>query len=1112
MNVIKQCQTIKFNYAPRLQYLFKKQFKSMENNPIVTFSSLIRKSSTQFLNTKFMLLLVIVGFMSLSQPATGQNLKSSPSTTKNEPQSNSKRRLTGKIVDQKGETIIGATVKVKDTSTGTITNINGEFMIEVPSDAKALTITYVGYAPKEVLLGSQSSYRIVLDDSSVNLTELVVVGYGSQKKESVLGAISQVGTDALVRSGTGNVTNAIAGKLSGVLTIQQSGQPGSDGSEIIIRGLSSWNGSQPLVLVDGVERDFSNLDPNEINTVSVLKDASATAVFGAKGANGVIIVTTKRGILGKPKLDFSASTGIEMPTALPQNINSYTTMSAFNVAKKNKGQFSEIMSDKILNEYKNPSTRLNSIRYPDNNWYDLMTNDYAPTQQANINISGGTKFVKYFSSFGYLHQGDFFKGYSQGADNTQYKNDRINYRANLDFAITSSTDISFNIGGDIDIVNGHKDSPWKTLYGSSPSKYPAFFPAWVLDEVPDPDYPDATGMRYSANSEYFTNPYNTFFSGSFNKTVTSKLFTDVMFNQKLDFITKGLAFKSKVSLSTSFQNLALTADYNFPEYTINWALVDAPDGITNPWKRTGATDAVYQQTPININIGGMQGAYYTNLYYEFALQYNRSFGQHNISALALLNYQQKNLSDTDPAKGGVQFPYYNAGAVGRVTYDYSSRYLLEMNLGYTGSERFAPEKRFGVFPSVAVGWVLSEEPFFKAAFPVIDKLKFRYSDGLVGSDNAANRWLYISNYSVSGNNIVEDKAANSVAQWEQAHKRDLGFEMGIFKNQLRLSVDLFDEFRDNMLLTPNSVTFFVGNSFKELNLGSMKKHGIEIELEFNKTLANKLSYFVKGNFGFNENRIIFKDDLPYQADHLKQAGKPLGAQIQGVQLNGSQYFTSVDDLHLNPSPSTIKLTDANVGDYQFLDYTADGVIDTKDKHPIKGYSYPPITFSIQGGFSYKGFEFSVMLQGNAGKYVDFNSAFECEFLKGNYRIHTSQLDYWSPLNPTANHATLNYELAEAPKISWAGGTADVAGYDGKIEGRIWRNADYIRLKEVYMGYNFDSKFIKKVTGISNILVYATGNNLLTLTQLIEGDPERKDFLEGFYPQMLSAKIGLKFSF
>ena len=1115
MNVLRQCQTIKFNYAPRLQYLFKKQFKSMENNPIVNYSNLIQKSSTLFQNMKFMFFLVFVGFLFLSIPANGQNSKTTPATTKNESQSTSKRRLSGKIVDQKGETIIGATVKVKDTSTGTITNIDGEFLIEVPANAKALTITYVGYAPKEVVLGSQSSYKVVLEDSGVNLTELVVVGYGAQKKESVVGAISQVGTEALVRSGSSNITNAIAGKLSGVLTIQQSGQPGQNGSEIVIRGLSSWNGSQPLVLVDGVERDFSGLDPNEINTVSVLKDASATAVFGAKGANGVLIVTTKRGTLSKPILSVSASTGIEVPTRTPEFIDSYTTLSALNVARMNKSLFSDLTSQHDLNEYRNPSSAINSIRYPNNDWFNMLTNDYAPSTQANINLSGGTKFVKYFASFGYSGEGDFFKGYNVGPDNTHYKNDRFNYRTNLDFAITPSTDISFNIGGDINIINGHQNDPWQMLYGSAPGSSPAYFPDWFLQQVPDLNYPNATGARYAANFDYFANPYNTFYSGSFNKNLTSKLFTDLLFNQKLDFITRGLLFKSKVSLSTSFTNSTSSATYDFPQYSIDWKSLGT---TTNPWKRSGETEEVYTQTPLNVNAtGGMNGTYYTNLYYEFALQYNRTFNKHTVSALALMNYQIKNNANAD--KSTVDFPYYNAGVVGRVTYDYASRYLLEGNLGYTGSERFAPKNRFGLFPSVAVGWIASEEEFFKSALPFVDKLKFRYSDGYVGSDNASERWLYLNTYKVVGSNYVVDKTANADAQWEEAHKRDLGFELGIFKNQLRFNVDLYDEYRSKMLLTPNNLNSTIAGQFKQMNLGEMKKHGLEVEVEFNKTLSNGFNYFFKGNFSFNENRVIAKDDLNGTPDHLKAAGKPYGGQIQGLQLNGNQYFTSVDDIHLNSSP--VAITSTNVGDYQYLDYTADGTITKDDKHSIVGSSYPPITFGLSSGFSYKGFEFSVMFQGNAGKYVDYNGAFEFEFLKGNPRLNISQLDYWSPTNLNANHATLNYAGAtDEIKVSWAGGSAEInnstgvwaGGYDGKLEGRVWRNADYIRLKEVYMGYNYKSKLLKKTIGINNVLIYANGNDLLTFTKLIQGDPERKDFLAGFYPQMVSGKLGLKFSF
>lgn len=1014
-----------------------------------------------------------------------------------------KRKITGRVVELSGESIPGATVLVPGTNAATITNVDGNFSLDIPENAKLFTISYVGFQTKEVVITRQPNYNVVLEEATLAISEVVVVGYGSQKKESVVGAISQVGNEALVRSGNSNVTNALAGKLSGVLTIQQTGQPGQNNSEIIIRGLSSWNGSQPLVLVDGVERDFRNLDANEINTISVLKDASATAVFGARGANGVIIVTTKRGTVGKPKLNVSHSTGIEIPTALPKHISSYETMQMLNVGLMNKGgdNFQRLISEQILQEYKNPSTRLNSLRYPDNDWFALLTKPYAPNSQSNINLSGGTKYVKYFASFGYLHEGDFFKAYQEGFADTRYKNDRINYRTNLDFKVTNSTDISLNLGGDIQITNTHRDSPWKSLYGSSPAVYPAYFPGWVLQEVPDPDYPDAKGIRYADKiGEFFDNPYSQFYNGSFRRHLTSKFFSDLMFSQKLDFITKGLAVKAKVSLSTSYRNLALSSDYSFPQYRLDYDKIGQP-GV-NPWFRIGEGLEVYNMPPQRVWIGGMEGNYYTDLYYEFSGSYNRKFGNHSVSALALINFQERNQN--------TEFGYYNAGVVGRATYDYFGKYLFELNLGYTGSERFAPGNRFGFFPSLAAGWIVSEEKFFQPLTSVMNKLKLRYSDGYVGSDNANDRWLYISNYSVSGSYIVEDRAANSVAQWEMARKRDLGLEMAFFSNKLRFNVDLYDEFRDKMLLTPNTVTFYVGNSFKELNLGKMKKQGFEVEIDYNNQTANNIDYFFKANFGYNENRILYRDDLPYAEEYQKFAGKPLGAQLNGLELNGNPYFRSVDDLHINPSP--VAVTASNVGDYQYVDYNGDGVINIADRHPVKGSMYPPFTYSFSSGFSYKGFDFNFMLQGNAGKYVNFNGAFEYEFLKGNIRVQEAQRDYWTPINPNANHATLNFEFNNDPKFSWAGGSADEEGYRGMLVGRTWRNADYLRLKEVYVGYTLKSKILNKSLGVNSLNVYATGNNLLTFTKLVQGDPERRDFTTGFYPQMINAKLGLKVSF
>lgn len=1012
-----------------------------------------------------------------------------------------KKNLKGTVTDEKGEPIPGTTVILNNSSIGTITGADGTFSLDVPLDAKSLTVSFIGYKSQEIQIGNKSNFSVKLVEETVGVEEVVVVGYGIQKKETMVGAVSQVNNKMLMQSGTTNITNAIAGKLSGILTMQQTGEPGNDDAEIIIRGLSSWNSSNPLTLVDGVERDFKDIDPNEINTISVLKDASATAVFGAKGANGVIIVTTKRGALGKPKLDFSASYGIEKATRIPDHIDSHTTMSMLNYAYMNERRFSELVPANTLEEYRNPSSPLNALRYPNVNWFDEVSKPFAPTANANINVVGGTDFVKYFVSLGYMHQGSYFNAYNSGYDDTRFWYDRFNYRTNLDFSLTKTTQLSFNIGGEVGIKNQPTGSPWWALYGSSPARFPAYFPEWVLEEVPDTDYPEASGIRLSQDfGEYTGNPYTLMNNGSFNRYLDSKLFTDLFVKQDLDFILDGLSFQGKVSLSTYYRNRSLYASYTFPEYQLYYDLIGTGD---NPWYRENEGNEVYKMPPFAINAGGLESGYYKDMYYEFALNYNKTFGDHSLSALALMNRQQKNQ--------GTEFPYYNEGLVGRATYDYSKKYLIEFNVGYTGSERFAPENRFGFFPSGAIGWVISEEKFFRNIQPSwFNKFKLRYSDGLVGSDYAANRWLYISDYFKDNRGYIrEDKAANTFAQWEEARKRDLGIEMSFFKNTFSLGLDFFDEYRSKMLLTPLSTPLLIGNSFKELNLGELKKHGVEIEAEYRKITKKQFSYYLKGIFSFNENRIINKDDPPYAPEYQKEAGKLLGAQRSGVLLTGSGYYTSIEDIHNNLAP--IAISNINVGDYIFLDYKTDGAITTLDTYPIKGSLYPPVVFSFSGGFSYKKFDFSFLFQGNAGKYVEFNQSYETEFTKGNYRVHASQLDYWTPTNTNANHSTLHYYgSGYMPILSWSS-TSEAVGYTTIIEDRFWRKADYIKLKDVYIGYTFQPKW-QRIPGLSSINIYATGNNLFTLTNLIEGDPERKDFNKGYYPQMLTAKLGLKLSF
>ena len=975
-----------------------------------------------------------------------------------------------------------------------------------PAKDAVITISFVGYVPQELTVTEGNVVNVKMASLVRQIEDVVIVGYGTQKKESVVGAISQVGGSALVKAGTPNITNAISGRLSGVLTIQQTGQPGSHDSEIVIRGLSSWSGSAPLVLVDGIERDFSDLDADQINTVSVLKDASATAVFGAKGANGVIIVTTKRGALGKPRISFSSSTGMNRATKIPDHISSYTTMSMYNVALRNEQRYDKLIPASILEEYRNPSSPLKSLQYPDVNWFDVLMKPYAPTSNANINITGGTDFVKYFCSLAYLNEGDYFKSKGTGFEKTGSTYDRVNYRANVDFTLSKSTQLSINLGGDYGVRNQPTNSPWSFMSFSSVAKFPAYFPDWLLKQVPDLDYPNASGLRLAnALGDYWGNPYALMNSGGFSQYTQSKLYTDLILAQKLDFITPGLSFKGSVSMNTFYNTQSLTSAYTTPEYILDYSKigVDANgDGIVdqNPWFRVGQGNEAYTPPLLDVNVGGLQGDYYRNLYYELSFNYNRTFGEkHSVTAMALMNRQEQNR--------GTDFAYYNEAWVGRATYDYSRKYLLEVNVGYTGSERFAPSNRFGFFPSGAIGWVISEEPFFKNSVKWMNKLKIRYSDGLVGSDYASTRWLYKSDYfKDSRGYIQEDKGANPTAQWEEARKRDLGIEAGIFNNLVTVSVDLFDEYRNKMLLTPRSVTMLVGNSFKDLNLGSLKKHGIEFEASYNKTTSRKLTYFAKAIFGFNENRIINKDDLPYAPDYSKDAGKPLGAQKSGVELTGSGYVASVDQIHTVPSPvSPDKLV---LGDYQFLDYNADGQITALDMHPIKGNLYPPITYSFSSGFSFKGFDFNFMLQGNYGKYVDYYGSYEIEFRRDVFAVNKSQLDYWRPDNQNVNHSTLHASGSTTPLFNWGGGESDQ--YSIRVVDKNWRVANYLRLKEIYAGYTINTS--KRFAGISNILIYATASNLITFTDLIQGDPERKNFSDGYYPNFSSINLGLKFSF
>ena len=1011
---------------------------------------------------------------------------------------------TGVIKDSEGVPVVGATVYLPDQPTvGTFTDSEGRFSLKVPKGAVMLA-TCTGF--EDVRFTAGSNLKITMNLSKTILEEAVVVGYGVQRKESVVGAISQINNETILSSGQANITQAIAGKLSGVTTIQHSGQPGNEDATILVRGVSSWNGNNPLVMVDGVERALNSLDPNEIESISVLKDASATAVFGAKGANGVILVTTRGGQKGKPKLYATVSHTFRMPTMLPEHQDAYTTASAYNVALKNAQNWGLLISDHDLQEYKNPSSEINKLRYPDNNWFDIMLKDVSHSTNANMNVSGGTDRVRYFVSLGYNHDGSIFKlddAFKEYNDKDKYNYKRLNYRANLDFDLTKSTTLTYRVGGSIGIRTDPGNSLIGPMYTGSTIAFPTYYPAWLMEQIPDWDYPNKTENRLVVASMaplggYFGNPHNSANYPSYDETTTTVLFTDLLLKQRLDQYIRGLSLEGKFSFSTTMSRVSESTSRTLTRYYLDWDLYDA--GEVNPWTTNTSSLTVVEVPPVQVLQGSVSSHSYS-LYWEGSINYDRSWNNHHVTALALFN-QRENRST-------FEFPYRSMGLVGRVTYDFAHKYLFEANVGYTGSEQFAPANRFGLFPSLAVGYVVSNENWWKNAMPWWSKLKLRYSDGFVGSDQAASRWLYYSSFSKS-DHIYQDAAANEVAQWEMAHKRDIGIEMGWLRNRLTSELDLFDEHRTHILVDP-VVPYLVGVDYKQVNKGEVKKHGFEFELKWEDKIAGTVGYYVKTMVSFNENRIVKHEDPPYMPDYQKQEGKPYLGQQNGVSVVDGGYYTSVDDIHNYPTYAA-DWNSVPVGGYKYLDYRPDGVINVNDLHSVEGSQWPSTLGSLGFGFDWKGWEFSALFYGNYGKYVNYNRAWEMDFVKGDTRLSETMADYWRPDHQNVNHSTLVYSgSAGHPMYAWAGMNAGQDAVMGLV-GRTWRRADYLNFRDLYLGYTFDRRMIKSRTGIDSLTLYLNGNNLFYITDLVSGNPELTEFKAGTYPLMRTFQFGLKVGF
>ncbi|WP_025765108.1 SusC/RagA family TonB-linked outer membrane protein [Dyadobacter tibetensis] len=1035
----------------------------------------------------------------------------------------------GQVKDENDEALVGVTVMVANSTIGTVTDIDGKFTLDRVGRNNILRFSFIGYTPQEVPIGSQSEFTIILAEDYKILDEIVVVGFGEQKKESVVGSIAQMSDEVIKRNG--NVTDlkeALSGQLPGIVSITSSGEPGGittgeSATNIFIRGQNTWNGGQPLILVDNVERSMNNIDPNEVASISVLKDASATAVFGVKGANGVILITTKRGAQGKTKLNFNYTTTAKTISRQPDKLDSYAAMMAKNEIIEREGVLNEpswnaYVPYDLVQRYRLPQSPEYAEIYPNVDWSKAMFKDVGFSHRATLSASGGSKAVQYFGSLAYLNEGDMFRDQDNGKGyKPNYDFNRFNFRSNIDVRVTKTTKLKLNFAGYYSQKNTNYNNEGSTSRADQWMWSAAYF---LAPNLFLPRYDDGRWGAYQEGGNNTLNPLAVVYNLGVRQTRATQLNSDFTIQQDLGFLTKGLKAsaslfydnnirseggifdnansirpaeaRTNVAYKQIYPHLYQGPDQDPAEYTAYLPVSDEEyDWILRPW-------TIKQEV-----IGAANWSSYIpitrKLMYQFQINYARQFKKHNVTAMALAKREES-------ARGSM-FKNYREDWVFRATYDYATRYLFEVNGAYNGSEQFGPKYRFDFFPSVGLGWVVSNEKFFKN--PIMDHLKFRYSVGKVGDDNiSGSRWLYASQLSYGGRSRLnqstsgtspynfyrESVVGNPDIHWETAVKSNLGIEMGFFQNLLNLNVDIFKENRTNVLMSGSSrnVPPFFGTTPPSANLGQVKSKGYEIELKFNKRLNPNLSIWSNITYAHNQNTIIAKDDAPLQYDYLKAAGYSIG---QNRSLIRSGFYNNWDEVYASVPTETNDLQKLP-GYYNLVDFNGDGIIKNNEDTPPIGYTGVPQntgTFGIGG--KYKGFSMMVQLYGasNVNRQISFNNyQHDVDIVFGHVR------DYWSADNPNASSFLPRWKT-QAENIG------DYYLYD----------ASFLRLRTAELSYDFAKTPLLERLRMSNMRVFLSGTNLFFWSKLPddrEGTYSGGSATQGAYPTMRRFNLGIDFSF
>ena len=1012
------------------------------------------------------------------------------------------RTIKGNVTTTTGESIPGASVKLANATTGVITDIDGFYMITVPDSQSELEFRFMGYEPRNIKVGNQTTINVSLEEATSSLEEVVVVAYGAQKKVTMTGSVASVNIGSL-KTPVANLSNALQGKVAGIISVQSSGEPGYDNSTFTIRGIGTFTGNtSPLVIVDGVQRDdvnstyggaYNNIDPEDIVSISLLKDASATAVYGAKGANGVMIITTKRGSVGKPKISIKAETGFTNFTKVPEMLSGVDYMMLYNESRRNSG-LSEVYSrEQILKT----ESGLDPYLYPNVDWIDKIYKNVSSVSNVNLNISGGSDLVRYYLSASFYNQGGQYNVKKENGYDPNLNYKRYDFRSNVDVNITKTTLLQMNLSAimtDSRYPGIASNKLWYEAFSTSPVAFPV-------------RYPDGRWAGPPANAG--SNPMNEVQNSGYTDTFRPALQSVFTVNQKLDFITKGLSAYARFSFDS------------YSEFN------NKRTGGVDLWytnQRDGNGELVFGK-PIK---EGSDELYYEHsdtgervIYTEANISYDRTFGHHNVNGMVLYNMRNRMIATAGSAIASI--PYRNQAIAARFGYGYKERYLAEVNGSYTGSENFAPGHRFGFFPAASVGWVISNEPFFKNMTRTVDLLKLRASYGIVGNDNiggTGDRFAYFTQFG-SGNSygfgpngnlvygIRETLLGSDKLTWEKSYKTNIGLEMMLW-GKLNLTLDYYWERRKDILIQRSSLPSMAGfDASIYANMGEMDNKGVDANLEYQTRIGNKVGLRLFGNLTYSKNKIVFRDEPAMQYAYQKSEGTRYG-EFYGYIAEG--YFQSEEEIKKSPR----QMRELAPGDIKYKDLNDDGVIDANDQCYLGKSWFPSWSYGMGFNINYHNFDLALFFQGVSDVSIMANGG-SIDTGNGDWgasgvgivpftgmglnpsNVITKALDRWTADNPRAD--------AWYPRMT-ANATTNDNNY---VNSTHWlKDGSYLRLKQASLGYTLENKKLMD-KGIEYLYFYLSGQNLLTFSKCKLGDPELGSN-GAKYPLSRMVTLGMRVSF